>query len=282
MPTSAPPFQSLHHLSPHVTPLSPCSCLHCMGTDDFGVQTPSLQSAKYLLHRTPDCNYRYLQAMGAFRSLFPVFTNPSLPSRRKLQVYAQIVLAILFYGSESQVFTLAQITGFNSLHYMVLRQIFQVKSSHYHRVLHPSQEDCSNEYLLSLTYRHAPRLLIPSQPISVQRLRFLGHILRHFEALEHRIISHTSHIGLKLLSEAFRRSEQLRRNQHPTTEKTSHPMYATGTQSMVHIYFGPSLADWYDTTAICNALSRIAMDRDEWDQIVFPGNLIVHSSAADV
>ena len=139
--------------------------------------------------------------MGAFRSLFPVFTNPSLPSRRKLQVYAQIVLAILLYGSESQVFTPAQITGFNSLHYMVLRQIFQVKNSHYHRVLHPSKEDCSNEYLLSLTYRHAPRLLIPSQPISVQRLRFLGHILRHFEALEHRIIFHTSHIGLKLVSQ---------------------------------------------------------------------------------
>ena len=93
----------------------------------------------------------------------------------------------------------------------------------------------------------SPRLLIPSQPISVQRLRFLGHILRHFEALEHRIISHTSHALRRLsspfrlgrprahwpeiaLSEAFRRSEQLRRNQHPTTEKTSHPMYATGTQ----------------------------------------------------
>ena len=55
--------------------------------------------------------------MGAFRSLFPVFTNPSLPSRRKLQVYAQIVLAILLYGSESQVFTSAQIIRFNSLHY---------------------------------------------------------------------------------------------------------------------------------------------------------------------
>ena len=36
------------HLSPHVTPLSPCSCLHCMGTDDLGVQIPPLQSAKYL------------------------------------------------------------------------------------------------------------------------------------------------------------------------------------------------------------------------------------------
>jgi hypothetical protein len=51
---------------------------------------------------------------------------------------------------------------------------------------------------------------------------------------------------------------------------------------MVHIYFGPSLADWYDTTAIWNTLSPIAMDRDEWDQIVFPGNLIVHSNTADV
>ena len=59
-------------------------------------------------------------------------------------------------------------------------------------------------------------------------------------------------------------------------------MYATGTQSMVHIYFGPLLADWYDTTAIWNTLSPIAMDRDEWDQIVFPGNLIVHSNTADV
>ena len=92
------------HPSPHVTPLSPCSCLHCMGTDDLGVQIPPLHSAKYLgayvaanASSAPDCNYRYSQAMGAFRCLFPVFTNPSLPSRRKLQVYAQIVLAILLY-----------------------------------------------------------------------------------------------------------------------------------------------------------------------------------------
>ena len=57
-----------------------------------------------------------------------------------------------------------------------------------------------------------------------------GHILRHFEALEHRIIFHTSHALRRLsspfrlgrprahwpeiaLSEAFHRSEQLRRNQ---------------------------------------------------------------------
>ena len=112
--------------------------------------------------------------MGAFRSLFPVLANPSLPSRRKLQVYAQIVLAILLYGSESQVFTPAQIMRFISLHYKVPRQIFQIKSSYYYRVLHPSQEDCSHEFLLSLAYRHAHRVLIPSQRISVQRLRYFG------------------------------------------------------------------------------------------------------------
>ena len=31
-----------------------------------------------------DCNCRYSQASGAFRSLFPVLTNPALPVRRRL------------------------------------------------------------------------------------------------------------------------------------------------------------------------------------------------------
>ena len=147
-----------------------------MGADHFGVQIPPLQSAKYLgayiavnASSAPDCNYRHSQAMGAFRSLSPVFTQirPFLrPENCKCM--GKIVLAILLYGCESQVFTPAQITRFNSLHYKVLRQIFQIKSSYYHRVFYPSQEDCSNEYLLSLAYRHAPRLLIPSQRISVQ------------------------------------------------------------------------------------------------------------------
>ena len=62
--------------------------------------------------------------------------------RRKLQVYSQIVQSILLHG-ESQVYSPAQITGFDSLHYKALRQIFQIKSP-YHRVLDPSDAPCSN------------------------------------------------------------------------------------------------------------------------------------------
>ena len=112
-------------------------------------------------------------------------------------------MAIHLYGCESQVYTPAQITRFNALHYKVLRQIFQVKNSFYHRVLQPSDAECSNAFLLQLPYVHAPRLLINSQRISVQRLRYLGHILRHFDSLEHKISFNTSH-SLRTISSPFR------------------------------------------------------------------------------
>ena len=112
-------------------------------------------------------------------------------------------MAILLYGCESQVYTPAQITGFNALHYKVLRQIFQVKSSFYHRVLQPSDAECSKAFFFQLAYAHAPRLLIPSQRIPVQRLRCLGHILRHFDSLEHKISFNISH-SLRTISSPFR------------------------------------------------------------------------------
>ena len=83
-------------------------------------------------------------------------------------------MAILLHRCGSQVYTPAQITRFNALHYKILRQIFQVKGSFYHRVLQPSDAECSKVFLLQLAYVHAPRLLIPSQRISVQRRRYLG------------------------------------------------------------------------------------------------------------
>ena len=60
-----------------------------------------------------DVAYRYSQAASAFRCLFPLFTHPEIHPKRKLQIYAQIVMAILLHGSESQVYTPAQITKLN-------------------------------------------------------------------------------------------------------------------------------------------------------------------------
>ena len=208
-------------------------------------------------------------------------------------------MAILLYGCESQVYTPARITRFNALHYKVLRQIFQVKSSFYHRVLQPSDAECSNAFLLQLAYVHAPRLLIPSQRISVQRLRYLGHILRHFDSLEHKISFNTSHslrtisspfrIGRPrvhwpeiAMSEAYHRYLQLHNGHSPSNQEVHHPLYEIATTATVQRYFGPSLIDWQNTTTIWNALLPVASNRYDWDQLVFPGNGRVHSNTADV
>ena len=134
-------------LSHSTSPASCCSCCFCC---DFTTLTPTensladplpvVDTAKYLGAMIPansssnaDLAYRYSQAATAFRCLFPVFTHPQIHPKRKLQIYAQIVMTILLHGSESQVYTPAQLTKLNSLHYKVLRQILQIKSSYYHR-----------------------------------------------------------------------------------------------------------------------------------------------------
>ena len=169
-------------------------------------------------------------------------------------------MAIHFYGCESQVYTPAQIARFNALHYKVLRQIFQVKNSFYHRVLQPSDAECSNAFLLQLPYVHAPRLLINRQRISVQRLRYLGHILRHFDSLEHKISFNTSHslrtisspfrIGRPsvhwpeiAMSETYHRYLQLHNGHSPSNQEVHHPLYEIATSATVQPYFGPSLID---------------------------------------
>ena len=53
--------------------------------------------------------------------------------------------------------------------------------------------------------------------------------------------------------------------------------------SLFSTYFRPALVDWCDITAIWNKHALPNSNRpDEWDQIDFPGNLIVHSNTADV
>ena len=80
------------------------------------------------------------------------FKHPAISIPRKLLVHSQIVLTILLYGAESQMYLQSHLTKLNKIHYKVLRQIFNLKSSFYHKVLEPSQAECSNEYLSQLAY----------------------------------------------------------------------------------------------------------------------------------
>ena len=69
------------------------------------------------------------------------------------------------------------------MHFKSRRRVFQVKSWYYHRVIEPSEAECSNEFLAGLAYR-SKRVMTPSQIYSHDRLRLFGHMLRHLESLE--------------------------------------------------------------------------------------------------
>ena len=61
---------------------------------------------------------------------------------------------------------------------------FQSQISYYHRVIEPSEAECSNEYMASSAYR-SNRVIAPSQIYSLDRLRLFGHLLRHPDSLEY-------------------------------------------------------------------------------------------------
>ena len=98
---------------------------------------------------SPDRLRRFSQASSAFRFLFPLFSNKSIPIKRRLQLHNQIVLAILLYGSESQTYTPAQLQRFNALHFKVLH--------HQKFVLSPGSCALSFLRLTSPYRRGAPR-----------------------------------------------------------------------------------------------------------------------------
>ena len=126
--------------------------------------------------------YRISQAVSAAKQLKPLMSHSSLPPSWKLQVYRAIVQAILLYSSESIQFTPSQLIHMDSIHYKQLRRIFKTKSSYYHRVLNPTDAQCSNQYLHDLAFSTL-RVQPPSQLYSQQRLQLLDRILRHPHSL---------------------------------------------------------------------------------------------------
>ena len=96
------------HLSPHVTPTFPLLLPTLHGNRWFGCSNP-----------TPAVSHsRCSQAIGAFRSLCPFFTIRPSPRAVNCRCTRKLCLPSSSMG---------------------------VKSSYYHRVLHPSQEDGCND-----------------------------------------------------------------------------------------------------------------------------------------
>ena len=104
--------------------------------------------------------------MTASKLLRPLMAHRALPPSWKLTVYRAIIQSILLYAMESSQLTPPQLTKLNHVHFQSLRRIFGVKSFFYHRVLNPTNEDCSNSYLASLSF-HSSRVIAPSRIYSL-------------------------------------------------------------------------------------------------------------------
>ena len=230
-----------------------------------------------------DVQHRYSQAQRCFKALDPFLRNGSISVARKLLVHSQITLAILLYGAESQVYTRDHLSRLNLLHYKTLRQIFSIRSTFYHKVLAPSEEACSNEYLMKLAYEHAPRLRTPAQHIQSSRLAYLGHLLRHEDSLESRIVFNSAH-GYRqfssrrpgaprthwaelAMSEAYNRVQFLQQhNVPPRIYEVDHPFYSQLQRSQIVSLHHTNL----DNTTMYRTLRPIAHDRSQWQYLVFP------------
>ena len=158
---------------------SPCDCSCCHGHFDPPLLVPLSHEVKYLgvfldsfSNNRKNISYRVSQAMSASKLLCPLLAHRALPPSWKLTVYRSIIQSILLYAMESSQLTPPQLTKLNHVHYKSLRRIFRIKSSFYHRVLNPTEEECSNAYLASLSY-DSSRVITPSQIYSQNRLTLL-------------------------------------------------------------------------------------------------------------
>lgn len=81
---------------------------------------------------------------------------------------------------------------------LALRQLFHIKNPYYHRVLNPSDSLCSNDYLLSLAHPLLPLISTSLyQKIFDKRNKYLGHILRHPDSPEYKIIFNPQERSMK-------------------------------------------------------------------------------------
>ena len=275
-------------------PGADCSCSCCNGGRRAATEyVPLAEEVKYLgIFLDATCNSRSTtskrisRAVHASKLLKPFFTHAGLPTKWKLTVYKSIILSILAYGMESCCPAPSQQGRVDSLHFKNLRRIFRVKSSYYHRVLQPSEAPCSNEYLSERANAFTV-LPTPSQQFSFNRLKLLGHILRHPDTYEatstfmqskaYRFISGGNRSGRPSLHWAeVAMTEAYMRLQHADTDKTPavaeihHPYWSIPSQQLVKQMHSASSLPGMDNTRLFRRINPVAQDRHLWQQITKP------------
>ena len=280
-----------------------CSCSHCwqsaphLQSEGPPVFVPVSTAAKYLgikltkeASPAQDSRQRLGKAIAASKLLGPFFRQQALPPKWRYTVYVQIIQAIMLYSGESLSFSASTLKRFDAHHFKILRQIFGFKSSYYHRVIHPSEDPCSNQYLHDHAFSQSIKAPTPSQRLSSQRMKLFGHVLRHPDTPEHQVVFNSvmSHRRLpdysnraqifrrgasrvhwveQCLTQACTRSVMIANNYSPNYRDLASTYYDTPFKPQVKDALGSSLYSWYDTTDAIRQLHPYIQDRQMWKKL---------------
>ena len=262
-------------------------CNLCFGSTEPSKLVTLVTSARYLGAHVNDTGSsaehiknRLSKATAAAKLLGAFFRNQCISPSFRLLVHQSVVQSILLFTIESIVPTRAELVRLDSVHFRILRQIFGIKSSFFHRVLQDDFEPCSNEYLQQLANSQGRHIYTPSQLASTRRLQLLGHILRHQDSLEYHCCFTASHSCRTARSdsairrgrprphwaeltftEAFRRSSFVA-SPSPVDLSSDFFQYPSATEvSQAH---GGCLASWSNNTPLYRTVNVRANNRSQW------------------
>ena len=188
------------------------------------------------------------------------------------------------YAMDSVLLSSAQLTKLNAVHFRSLRRIFKITSSYYHRVLNPTEADCSNEYLAGLACS-SRRVITPSQCYSQQRLKLFGHLLRHPDSLEYqssfmpsgayRFIPGPNRVGRPRLhwaescmAEAANRIDYLLSDSPPLHSDIHNSYFSVPTTQEVLNHHSSQSVVWMENTLLYRKVRTFAFSRNNWVQLL--------------
>ncbi len=138
----------------------------------------------------------YCQTLQSFKSLSPTKTflrNPSINKQWKFRMYTQVIQAMILYACESQVLTPTQVKRLDAFRFRVMRAILGIKSAFYKKIIAHTGVSSSHLQVAKLASRNGFKGQILSQAATTRILKLFGHIARHPESFEHKIIYRSCH-----------------------------------------------------------------------------------------
>ena len=185
---------------------------------------------------------------------------------------------------DSAQLTPPQLTRLDHVHFKSIRRIFGIKSSFYHRVLNPSTEECSNQFLTGLAY-NSRRVITPSQIYSQNRLTLLGHLFRHPDSLEfnstfmpsgqytytrgpNRVGRPRLHCTESTMAEASQRIIHLASDEPPSHYDINNSFFRIPNITLVRSSHVSTSLMWMDNTSLYRRIQPMTQNRRAWASVV--------------